>query len=395
MLLRTPISSVLALSALVSVTLLAGCDDDEAAIPATGKVTIATYNAGLAYGFVDYASQRKPALEGIIEALDVDVLCLQEVWTEEDLGMMAAAGARGTLPNSYFEYIQDTTVGPPSCTTAEAEPLLTCAQTNCGETPANELSTCVIDNCIAEFAATTPACQGCLAANLGSELSEILTACTTSSAKFNYGGANGVLLLSKHPITAKAHATLSSSLVQRSVLMATIDLPAFGETDVACTHLAADLSNLITYNGDFGSFGGEQAAQTNELIAFLEANGTARTQIVTGDFNSGPAVDASGIVAELPEAAYGLLLGAGFSVYQDPTDSPACTYCADNALIDDAANPALIDHVFVRGLPSGTATIQSSLIGTQGITIQDDSAMDVATHPSDHYGVRVEFDYGE
>ncbi|MFT7581880.1 MAG: hypothetical protein ACI9MR_003561, partial [Myxococcota bacterium] len=36
MLLRTPISSVLALCALVSVTLLVGCDDDDAAIPATG-----------------------------------------------------------------------------------------------------------------------------------------------------------------------------------------------------------------------------------------------------------------------------------------------------------------------------------------------------------------------
>ncbi len=367
---------------------VAGCGDDPAN---TSKATFVTYNVGLAAGFVDYAPQRQAPVAELVGSLDADVVCLQEVWSQDDYDAIEAA-TLGAFPHQYYELTVDTAVGPPSCSVAESEPLLTCVQASCGEIPASELAGCAIDACGTEFGGLGDECQGCVVANLGQEVDVIIDTCRSGSARFSYGGANGLMLLSRHPIESPTHTLMDSSTVQRSVLAATIVLPASGAVDVYCTHLAADLSGQLEYKGEFGSYEGENSHQAGQLIdgiATRDAGASpAATTVVLGDFNSGPASE--GVDAELPDASYAMLTDAGFVAWPTAAGMPECTYCGTNTLNAPSDAATVIDHVFVRG--SGATTGRAvARIGLDTITI-DVGGEPLETHPSDHYGTTVTLD---
>lgn len=386
---RTVVSALIPIVAACPLA-LGACDSDPAA-PEDRVAVIATYNVGLAAGFVDYAEQRRPLLVELVKGLDVDVLCMQEVWTQEDVDAFVV-GAAEEFPHSHYELLSDTTLGPPACEVGAATTLRACVDDKCDGVPSGELGTCVLAECQPEFFATGAGCQGCLAANIGQEVDAIFDACTTASTRYSYEGANGLLLLSRVPLSNPTHTKLDSSLVQRSVLGAQVELPRLGAVDVFCTHLAADLSSSITYNGDHGSFAGEQTHQTQGALAFIAANRRAgAVGVLAGDFNSGPALSAE-VEAEIPEAAYDTLVAAGWTSLNVAAPAPACTYCRENAL-NGGGDPGgkLIDHVFVDGLPSAfTAAV--TIFGTEQVTIASGGS-DVATHPSDHYGASARFDY--
>ena len=65
--------------------LLGACSDEHPMDPGAprAQLTVATYNAGLAPGFVDYAAERAPLTTAAIGALSVDVACIQELWQAE------------------------------------------------------------------------------------------------------------------------------------------------------------------------------------------------------------------------------------------------------------------------------------------------------------------------
>jgi len=366
--------------------LAAGCDTDSAQ---ERVAVVATYNIGLATGFVDYAAQRRPQVVTLLAGLDADLVCLQEVWTQDDVDAVIA-GTTDAFPYHHYEYIEDHTLGPPACEDELLATLRTCVEAECGDVPSGELGGCVLDKCNAQFFATSAACQGCLAAKIGQDFDTILTACTEASELYTYSGANGLLMLSKVPLSNLTHAKLDSSLTQRSVLGASATLPKLGAVDFFCTHIAADLTGSITYNGDYESFEGENIHQIGEITAFIDTNATAgATPILAGDFNSGPEV-APDITAELPSGSYAVLTQAGWTSLS-VGDAPVCSYCADNRLIADTHASTLIDHVFVKGL-SGAFDATATRIGTESISV-DDNGTAVETNPSDHYGFRVQLDY--
>src|SRR5262245_56122168 len=69
-----------------------GDDDGEGAdMGAAGPATIVTWNLGLAPGFVDFAAERAQLGAEAVAGLDADVVCLQEVWQEEDVAKVLAA----------------------------------------------------------------------------------------------------------------------------------------------------------------------------------------------------------------------------------------------------------------------------------------------------------------
>ncbi|TNF33258.1 MAG: hypothetical protein EP329_08525 [Deltaproteobacteria bacterium] len=365
---------------------LVACDSD-AGQPRVAVV--ATYNIGLAAGFVDYAAQRRPQIVEALSAVDADLLCLQEVWTQDDVDAVIA-GTSDVFPYNHYAYIEDHTIGPPSCEAGPLGTLRTCVEDKCAGVAAGELAGCVIDSCKDQFFGTAPACQGCLAANLGKEFDAIFEACTHGSELYTYSGSNGLLVLSKLPLSNQSHAKLDSSLTQRSILGATVTLPKLGAVDFFCTHIAADLAGEITYNGDYGSFEGENLHQTDEILAFIADHTTAGAlPILAGDFNSGPEI-APDIDSELPSGAYTALTGAGWRSLA-VTAAPLCSFCADNLLVSDGHDDTLIDHVWVKGL-GGAFDTSVTRLGTAPITI-DDNGTSVTTNLSDHFGTAVQFDY--
>lgn len=379
---KTKLVSVLAVSAMVGAS---ACGDDGGA----SKVSIVTYNIGLATGFVDYAPQRTPIVVELVSNLDADVVCLQEVWTQEDIDLVID-GAKGAFPHSHHVFLEDTTLGPPACTATESDPLRDCVDEFCAETPASEIAGCALEFCRPEFASLSADCTSCVVANIGKEVEEILSICQTSSQKYAYGGHSGLVLLSKHPLSQLSHEKLSSTNVQRAVLGARVDLPVLGDTAVVCTHLAADLTGAgVPYNGPHTSWAGENTVQAEAALDFADTLGAgAKVRVLFGDMNSGPAIGEA-VVAEIPGASYQTFLDAGYVDFPTAGQgdaATACTYCDANSLVKSGGN-VQIDRVVLSALPK-KATAKVDLVGTQTVTIQAGGS-DVTTHPSDHFGVRL------
>jgi endonuclease/exonuclease/phosphatase family metal-dependent hydrolase len=351
----------------------------------------ATFNTGLFPEFVPLADERVPAVAAAVANTDASVLCLQEVWRDEDVATIIGA-AQNRYPFNYWVPTTDPTAGEPACTAEEVDPLLTCVTDHdCENDPAG-LINCGLLNCgdeVTALAAANEVCFSCIAANaaLGT-IAGISNACLTGGGSLTLAGRNGVVLLSTQPLQNTEIMIFDAYLNQRVVLHAQVERPVVGLVDVFCTHLTAIFDDTIPYGGNFGSWAGENAAQIQSLLDYIDEVGTTGQIVALGDFNTGPEIPPD-IVGEVP-ANYALLAAGGLtSPYADGA-GVACTFCNDNTLQVDPTNDKTIDHVFFRGLP-GAATFQSRRILTELVSVDTDMGT-VQTNISDHYGVAVSVD---
>ena len=346
--------------------------------PMPAQFRIATFNTGLAEGFVPLAGERLPSVAQAISDLDADVVFLQEVWAPEAVAAIRDATST-SFPEAVFpEPIPDTEQAAPACTPEQLADLEACIAANCADASPDELVECVLSNCGAQFAALDEECQSCVAANVGKTVEEAVASCTAGTSSFAYGGSVGLGLLSKAPILESDVFVLDSSLNRRAVLHAVLDAGELGEIDVFGTHLSAVFSD-VPYPGD-GTWEQEQAAQIGDLLAYVGTRvGPNDPIVLLGDFNTGPAGEL--FVAEVP-ANYELLARAmDTNTYVD-TDGARCTFCGDNPLVDDDS-AVVIDHVFTRGVD---ADEEATRILDEPLEVEVEGA-DVTTALSDHYGV--------
>ena len=369
---------------LLALLLALGCPSSDETPP---SLTVANFNAGLAAGYVDYMDQRQPLIGPALAALAADVVCLEEVWTQASADAILAA-TKDAYPHSYREVTKgDDATGGPSCTTVESDPLKTCAQTNCGTVEPQNLATCVLANCKTEFGQVSSTCSTCIVANIGKALEEILTTCTTAAGStYTYEGRNGVLLLSKYPLSGTEYLRLDSYVIVRVVLHAIVATPDIGAVDVFCTHLTADLGADVKYAGKAASWEAENAAQVATLIGWVaqKAGTSGPFAVVLGDFNAGPAKGADIAAAFGP--GYHQMTAAG---WKDPyADDPAtpCTWCASNPLVRDGPNQ-ILDHAMVveRGAAPGYT---STRVLDQAVMLTVENAAK-ESRLSDHYGIQV------
>ncbi|MCU0660953.1 MAG: endonuclease/exonuclease/phosphatase family protein, partial [Myxococcota bacterium] len=339
--------------------MLVGCTEDESpGVLNAGKLALATFNTGLATGFVDYASDRAPLIASALATLQADVVCLQEVWAVEHIDAIVQATAEA-FPYNYYELTAedpidsgDTDLGTDSgagaaCSEEETATLGGCVETHCGGVDPENLSGCVLGNCGTEFGNLSTECSSCLIANLGGTIEEILDACSGSGGgTMAYGGRNGLLLLSKRPLTATEFLTFKSFLNRRVVLHARVD--ALDETvDVFCTHLTANLTSPA-YAGEYASWEAERAAQIAEMLPYIEEKRIPSGRVaLMGDMNCGPAT--ANVSAEYAEN-YQLFLGGGLVEPYIDDASHQCTWCLDNPLVgaDSGGVNSVIDHVLVK-----------------------------------------------
>ncbi len=350
------------------------------------KLAFGTYNAGLAYAYVPHAEQRQPLIGPAISGLDVDVLCVQEVWTPEDVQALLTATSTA-FPHSYWVDTTDTeSGGEPACGAAEADALKTCAAENCG-TAASELASCVPTACPDEFGALSDECLRCLVANLGKPLDEMVTACAENAgSEFTYDGVNGLVLLSRWPLEDRDVLDVPSTFTRRAALYAHVTPGDGTPVDVFCTHLTPEF-NDVPYPGDFESWDAEQAMQIDRVLAWIDEKQPdgAKPTVVLGDMNTGPAVGGAG--EELPDN-YARFTAAGFVAPFVDSSAAQCSYCAENPLNVDGTRDVLIDHVLLRDVP-GDAIAERVLDGPVSIET-DDGTQEVRL--SDHYGVVVTID---
>lgn len=348
----------------------------------SAELRLATYNGGLAVGFVDYAEERAPVTTTALAELPVDVLCVQEFWREDHVDALEAA-TKSALPSAQFLEPMPETSGDPACKEGELDELEACVVANCDGVDPGMLAGCVLQNCNPEYSSLPNPCKTCLGANVGKSLEEVLAACESGAEAYAYGGAFGIGLLTSAEVVAKDAKVFESTLNRRAVLWAHVRKQGFGEAHVFCTHLSAVFDD-IDYPGE-GSWEGEQAAQIDALRAWAdEKAGGDGIAILLGDMNTGPAVGSS-VGAEVP-ANYEKL-AAGYANPFVESTSVACTFCADNPLVGGADDDesVLIDHILVKGF-EGTASAERVM--TDEITIEA-GGKKITTAYSDHYGVRV------
>lgn len=378
----------------------AGCGDTEGNNGNNGgdgpQASFATYNAGLARGFVDYASARTQPVADAVSQLESDVVCMQEVWLYEDEQGDWSEGQIDAIvntsaevyPNSYYEITEDSGGDVANCNEDDTGPMEACVAENCDGVSNDNLAGCALSECDAEWDGLSSSCQQCIGANIGGSIDDIIDACTgeVGGSAFSYNGHNGLLLLSKHALTNTEFESLDSALVKRAVLHATVDIPEFGQADVYCTHLQADLSGALPYPEDaqFSSYEEEQAAQIDAINEYIGQTAQTDNIVLMGDMNNGPAV--GNLSASFPEN-YAKFGEAGFSnAYLDQED-PQCTYCGSNSL-NEGDGQIAIDHVLTNFMTEVEASSTVRILDeTQTITTDEEG--DLELHLSDHYGVET------
>ena len=302
------------------------------------------------------------AILNAITATDFDVLVLQEVWTEAHRDEIISAvgkkyryhyagsarndeppincefdGRHGDLEDRAREYIQCNIQNgintaslirpypnpqPFACSVAALD-----IQLWGGDPENQQCLACLINsmqnlpyNQTAPFDAI-PICKG-----IGGLFDPPLP---LGGPRFTLDGVNGILILSKFPITEVSETDFNSWLINRKNIYATIR-----KTRFAFVHFGNDAIADLGFPG-VETYGDIQIDHANDIIAHSP-------DVVIGDFNSGPDYQPEG---------YDTLINAGYRDLVQP--QPFATFCPPShkdwiQCINDGNVPKAIDHILVK-----------------------------------------------
>lgn len=393
---------------------LAGCGDD----PPKAEARFDTLNVGLAGSFVPNEDARRAVIPGELAALESDVVCLQEVWTQADKDAIEAA-IGGTFPHIVsFTHDLDTEIDDatdqngevppaptmPPCGTAELEGFLdaaiTCVADNCSTIPGSEegmttSTDCAQSNCLSAVTdllvggPENQRCYGCLASSLPVEtLADMRTLCTTEvNAGLAFRGQSGVMIASKHPLTEADDFVMPGTWNRRIVAAATVTLPDDVEVDVYCNHLTPIFNNVaFPYTGQYGEdrtgapgWAAEQELQAQKLAAYVASRSGDRPAVILGDMNAGRAIEGTDLENE--GIATMDVLEANFELAMP--DEPRATFTPDNGNNVEDTDNVWIDHIWLYG--SLTATDVEVTFEEDLVPLDDGSMVPL----SDHYGMKA------
>jgi endonuclease/exonuclease/phosphatase family metal-dependent hydrolase len=362
---------------------------------------LATFNAGL-LATVGFVPERQPLVNDALAELEADLLCVQEVWEGEHWDALVTAN-EAERPHTLRLEAMPGVAG--DCSPEEFEPVRACAELMCPDAGPSDLVSCTVSMCADEVAALSTPCGVCLLDNGSSgDLDIIEDACLGIGAggasellppeerSYALGGSFGIGLLSALELTDTDTLVLDASTTRRGILYAQVEHPELGELDVFCTHLSAVL-NDVRYEGSYETWAGENTAQVEALIEWVEDKTPDDAQvIVLGDLNTSPAQPADDIEAEVP-ASYDQLPEAGFDNPFLDGDDAKCTFCSANPLVlsGDTGVGAAIDHILTRGI-AAEVTAERILDDLVSSTEDDDDGGVPDELPlSDHYGLAATF----
>lgn len=322
--------------------------------------------------FAPFEALRRPALSGAIAGLGGDVACVTEVWSEADKDAIVngakakypyAARFKADLTTPLDDATNQAGAVPPApttppCDTAQGkldfESFEACVQTNCAVRKGDPTSVivdsaadCVSSHCGGEavtLALGEPRCWDCATVSMFGRASfaDTKNACETNpQQRYAFGGANGVVLLSRFPFDgAPSVVNLGSTDFRVSLIRAPIIVDGGARLDAYCTGLTQPVTGVTRpYVGDYGGAAPDSDTMwKNELLLQVgkvanqvaaRSGASKKRTIVLGDWYTGPKV---GALAELNVESFQALtarlplaLADGFT--------PTCTYCADNPIL--------------------------------------------------------------
>lgn len=349
-----------------------------------------TYNVALAHGYIAYSEARRAPLIQAIKDLNADLICLQEVWSEEDQKVFIDKLNYPHVASAFLS--QKQAKNTPVCRLGDLfgeNKLLSCYRKKCGEGTEDKLSSCMMEQCFAEWnflASNQKECAQAFSAQAGH--SPIIAFFNLfnpfwKTGLFIYEGSPGILLFSKIPFKQKSELDMKndSTTTHRSAIITKIDWNT-KEVVVGCTHLSAYLRNL-PYSGHLISWANENKTQSSKLIQAASKMAGESSQFLMGDFNCGFSVQ--NLDSDLEESCRHILQ----SGYQDliSEEPTRCTYCSTNNLSKDKGN-SLIDHIFTKHV--SMKSIKKNIVLDQKVEIIVKDKK-ILTYLSDHYGVLFEW----
>lgn len=368
----------------------------------TQSLTMTSYNVGLALNFVPYTNERLAANADLLGSYDSDVICLQEVWLDDQVDALSAAVSE-RLPHIYSVPPEQIYADEAACTEEEVAGFADCARTQCPGLSGGELIACAPAQCGSFFVELSPICFDGVVAAVGTPditVDALVETVTQPTGKFTYGGSLGLLLASRYPLENRKFQDLieDSSTNHRGALYADIQVGSESYV-VGCTHTTANLSSSIDYppSGKHGSWQGENLFMQRKLMAFAQKKAAGRPILMAGDFNCGLANAANNVDGEWQENCQSWL-DAGF---QDPAaEQLPCTFCySENTILQlgDGSTDTFLDHIYVKNFKPNTA-MQAERVFDDPVSVEaTNPATDLAPedspimmHPSDHYGVELE-----
>ncbi|XP_070207121.1 uncharacterized protein [Littorina saxatilis] len=352
------------------------------------SATLLTYNAGLTPTVYGYDERRSPVMTAIkTKGADVDFMCLQEFWYEEDVKNVVES-LESEFPYHYSAIHSD--VGQlrsdrkkrfpgrntVPCSVGGLTKLSACLAVNCLQ--ANDQRECMTTNCQNSLYSLSPECRSCVTAS-SSGMTKIWSRCTTATQKYNRMNRPGLVVLSKQPLSSVEYVNFFEGekvLLERGYIRAQVG----NNPSYVCTHLTSVFPTYYEARlPQFSNYTEQQAAE----IAKLNVKFSGTPHVLLGDLNTGPARNstpgATVLGGEVP-AHYDNLTGLG---YQNPylLNNGNCTYCPSESQVLRVQNtvyPDLaIDHVLTNGVDSDTSSAKRVL----------DAAGKLL---SDHFGVQVD-----
>lgn len=358
------------------------CGDSGSGAADTG-MEVGTFNAGLADGFVLFARERAPRVFDALAAQDLDVLCVQEVWTGDDWDDLTEA-TQSKLPHTFR--LEDSQTFVDTCEVGELDDLESCVIEQCDEDDVEGLASCALEFCETELGGLSSTCTSCLLAQVGNTLADIKATCESDEQvpAYAYGGSFGTGLLSSAEFTATGELVFESTVNRRALLHARIETEETGPLHLFCTHLTANLTD-VPYKGEADSWADEQAVQIDEALEWMEEQAAGEPYLLLGDVNTGP--EKPGILAELPDN-FEKFVDAGLVSANASVAAPECTYCDGNPLNQEiaAGDGGLIDHIFYRA--ADPLVVKAKRFLDEPIEIEVEGTPTESRY-SDHYGVRA------
>ncbi len=400
------------------------------------EVIVDAFNVALAGSFIPYETERRQPIADAIAAHDADILCLQEVWTQEDKERIRDAAAQAFPHSAFFENNLDTPVNDPTDQQGEIPPAPTtvpcpdesfggpmtikesmdaaidCVRDNCSTIPDSEegrttSAACASASCTLQVAPLLlggppgQRCYSCVIPQLPTAtFAEMRATCpTVVNQDLAFGGQNGVMILSRHPLKDTENWVIPGTWNRRSILRATVELPNGAELDTYCNHLTPIFSvppgeiNTFPYTGQYGGglagadgWQAEQELQARKLIDYVASKSSNRPAVILGDMNTGLAFPAEDIVAEGEETFN--VLDAAYTPAYTADYTPLCTFCSTNPVTNPDDDPETasvwIDHIFLYNLPQSAVSSTARIFDQDVVPVEGDMLVPL----SDHFGMR-------
>jgi hypothetical protein len=338
---------------------------DPSALP---TLSVDAFNANLTGGRALDEDPRRPHIIDAVGARESDLMCITGVGRGADRdAIIQKAKDTGAFPYSVSANTNlDTeptdardqngnvppkpTVPPCGGTVAPAtvDAAMDCVMQNCSTThgPDGVLSggtACLSEKCAPRFIAMLAGdtdgkrCYGCMVFSTASyeTHAQTKTQCTTDVREYKlFKGETPSIILSKFPIKSSETFTLPSTLNQRAIHRAEVEIESGVTIDYYCAELTPAYGALIVDYSAYanGQSGGEdwheeQKLQARRIIDWVKQKSGTRPAIISGDWATSRADAANGLSDENPALPDMVEAPGVFSLGVPASYVPHCTEC--------------------------------------------------------------------